>query len=197
MLCKWPPATTSPRCPGGRGVGSKAHPGSPAGRLSLAQGHQFAAGGEAIQPTQRACLSRQRSGRWHRLAQRTEEEVEGTSLQGLGGAKLGPADAPHVSTHHPLGTRRVSGQRVSSAQAQRSPQRGPQEAGLLLQPQAGHEAGRVTEGTRQEPKLGFPTQCSSKRLSQTLLLGASPGASQQRKLIRDLILLCTPSILCR
>lgn len=53
------------------------------------------------------------------------EEVEGTSLQGLGGAKLGPADAPHVSTHHPLGTWRVSGQRVFSAQAQRSPQSGP------------------------------------------------------------------------
>lgn len=75
-----------------------------------------------------------------------------------------------MSTHHPLETRGISEQRVFSAQAQRSPRVAHREAGLLLQPQTGHEAGRVMKGTSQEPKLGFPTQCSSKPLSQTLLL---------------------------
>lgn len=81
----------------------------------------------------------------------------GTSLKGLGGAKLEPADAPHVSTHYPLGTWRVSGPCVFSAQAQRSPHGAHGEAGLLLQPQTGHEAGSVMEGTARNQSWDSPS----------------------------------------
>lgn len=176
-------------------------------RLPLAQGHQLSRW-EAVQPYQWACLSRQESGQWQRLTQRPKEEVEGTSLQGIVGSLAGNLLTP--SCEHPSPTRDMAclWAMCPLCPSHHSPQSGP--LGGCSSHRQDHEAGWGEPGVDPEPvcqsdgghqleaKSGTPYPV----LLQTSLtdpppLEASPGALQRRKLMRDLILLYTPSILCR